>query len=146
MKTATFTIMNRKCKSYFELKHSQRTNRKRSYEQAFRNASEILHPDVKKVNVELMFEGGKVMKFSPKDQENDEKSSLEWRNAAAIDIKDVQRVLAIKDKYRLSDEALHELHMLRTPIPPKNVLKDEQNRLNSAFPLFQSAIVSINTF
>ncbi len=34
--------------------------------------------------------------------------------------KHLLNIIVIKDKFRISDEALHEIHMLTKPIPPKN--------------------------
>jgi hypothetical protein len=52
-------------------------------------------------------------------------------------------VIAIKDKFRISDEALHELHMIGT-IPSKSAINVEKIRLNTTLEIRGHPTVSTN--
>lgn len=55
------------------------------------------------------------------EEENSTKSAWDKDNP---DWETINRLLSIKHKYHLSDESLHELHMLGCSIPSLNRLKD----------------------
>lgn len=101
-------------KSFENLKCTARRLRRRKYEKAFRNATTEVHNDIKSVNSVLEDDNLKQQK----------------------DLKLIQSVIHIKDKYRISDEAFHELHMLGASIPSKNNIVLEKKRLNSTLELY----------
>lgn len=123
-------------KSFENLKCTARRLRRRKYE-AFRNATTEVHNDIKSVKVTLQLESGKTMTFYPRQGSDEENSVLEDDNLKQQkDLKLIQSVIHIKDKYRISDEALHELHMLGASIPSKNNIVLEKKRLNSTLELY----------
>lgn len=100
-----------------------------------------MHKDVKSVKVSLEFDTGTQLSFFPMKGSDRDNTTLEDETVKTIqDVKNVQRVIAIKDKYRISDEALHELHMLMVAIP----IQEERKRLNSTLELFSHPTVSGN--
>ena len=130
-------------KKFEELKHSGRTKRKRQMEQAFRDVTNTLHTEISEVKVELKFESGSVMTFKPRKADNTmPHDALQWERKEA-EMKEVtQQFLMIKDKYRISDEAMHELHMVKHPVPSKNQIQDERQRLNTVIPIYPHGDVS----
>ena len=129
-------------KKYEDLKHSGRTKRKRQMEDAFKEVTNTLDNEITEVKVELSFESGNSMSFKPRkaDKTSD---ALEWERKERENKQLVQQCLIIKDKYRISDEAMHELHMLKQVIPSKNQIQDERQRLNTVLPIYQHEDVSI---
>lgn len=104
-----------------------------------------MHKDVKSVKVSLEFDTGTQLSFFPRKGSDRDNTTLEDETVKTIqDVKNVQRVIAIKDKYRISDEALHELHMLMVAIPSKNKIQEERKRLNLTLELFSHPTVSGN--
>lgn len=127
----------REAKPYANLKPTARRLRKREYEKIFKEAASSMHKDVKSVKVSLEFDTGTQLSFFPRKGSDRDNTTLEDETVKTIqDVKNVQRVIAIKDKYRISDEALHELHMLMVAIPSKNKIQEERKRLNSTLELF----------
>lgn len=105
-------------KSFENLKCTARRLRRRKYEKAFRNATTEVHNDIKSVKVTLQLESGTTMTFYPRQGSDEDNSVLEDDNLKQQkDLKLIQSVIHIKDKYRISDEAFHELHMLGASIP-----------------------------
>lgn len=49
----------------------------------------------------------------------------------------------VKDRFRISDDALHELHMVRSVLPSKHMLVEERKRLNTVVPIHVHPGVSI---
>ncbi|XP_062619871.1 uncharacterized protein LOC134281418 [Saccostrea cucullata] len=126
----------RKGKGFFELKHSQRAERKRKYQSAFRDASSLVHSDVSSIKVQLNFNNGQVLSFFPRKVSPHENGTLEnegLKNAKDLDV--IQKVIAVKDKFRISDEALHELHMIGSIIPSKSAINEEKIRLNTTLEI-----------
>lgn len=135
----------REAKPYADLKPTARRLRKREYEKIFKEAASSMHKDVKSVKVSLEFDTGTQLSFFPRKGSDRDNTTLEDETVKTIkDVKNVQRVIAIKDKYRMSDEALHELHMLMVAIPSKNKIQEEQKRLNSTLELFSHPTVCGN--
>lgn len=100
-------------KSFENLKCTARRLRRRKYEKAFRNATIEVHNDIKSVKVTLQLESGTTMTFYPRQGSDEDNYVLEEDNLKQQkDLKLIQSVIHIKDKYRISDEAFHELHML----------------------------------
>lgn len=57
----------------------------------------------------------------------DENASLEDEGVKkSQDLAVIQQVIAVKDKFRISDEALHELHMIGSIIPSKSAINTEK--------------------
>lgn len=67
----------RKVKGFFELKHSQRGERKRKYQSAFQEASSCVHSDISSIKVQFNFDNGHVLSFFPRKVSPDENASLE---------------------------------------------------------------------
>lgn len=135
----------RPVKSFENLKCTARRLRRRKYEEAFRNATTEVHNDIKSVKVTLQLESGKTMTFYPRQGSDEENSVLEDDNLKQQkDLKLIQSVIHIKDKYRISDEALHELHMLGASIPSKNNIVLEKKRLNSTLELYTNPSPNID--
>ena len=123
-------------KKFKELKHSQRAERKRKLETAFKDVTNTLHPEISEVNVQLRYECGRTVSFTPRKPDPVESDMcLKWENEEIEDKYVAQQFLAIKDKYRISDEAFHELHMIGKAIPSKNKLQEEKKR--DLTPLFK---------
>lgn len=92
---------------------------------------------LKSVKVTLQLESGTTMTFYPRQGSDEDNSVLEDDNLKQQkDLKLIQSVIHIKDKYRISDEAFHELHMLGASIPSKNNIVFEKKRLNSTLELY----------
>lgn len=124
-------------KSFENLKCTARRLRRRKYEKAFRNATTEVHNDIKSVKVTLQLESGTTMTFYPRQGSDEDNFVLEDDNLKQQkDLKLIQSVIHIKDKYRISDEAFHELHMLGASIPSKNNIVLEKKRLNSTLELY----------
>ena len=133
----------RKAKGYFELKHSQRAERKRKYQSAFQEASNIIHSDVSSIKVQFNFNNGQILSFFPRKVSSHENTALENEGAKnSKDLSVIRQVIAVKDKYRISDEALHELHMIGAVIPSKTVINTEKNRLNTTLEIMSHPYVS----
>lgn len=126
----------RNLKRYFDLSHSERASRSRQMEATFNNAASSLNDDVVSVKVELEFDNGKKKSFSPLSKQNEEGSDQLRYEKKLNDKSLVQKVLVVKDRYRISDDALHELHMLNSVIPSKNKIVEERKRLNSVLPIY----------
>lgn len=62
------------------------------------------------------------------------------KNAKDLDV--IQKVIAVKDKFRISDEALHELHMIGSIIPSKSAINEEKIRLNTTLEIMSHPSVS----
>lgn len=54
-----------KVKGFFELKHSQRGERKRKYQSAFQEDSSCVHSDISSIKVQFNFNNGRFIPFSP---------------------------------------------------------------------------------
>ena len=123
-------------KPYFELKHSERTQRK------FSEVASSLYSDITSIKVELEFHNGKKKYFYPRTLASDDNSELKYSNRIN-DTDIIQQVLMVKDRFRISDDALHELHMVRSVLPSKHLLVEERKRLNIVVPIHVHPCVSI---
>lgn len=63
--------------NFFELKHSQRGERKRKHQSAFQEASSCVHSDISSIKVQFNFDNGHVLSFFPRKVSPDENASLE---------------------------------------------------------------------
>lgn len=136
----------RKVKGFFELKHSQRGERKRKYQSAFQEASSCVHSDISSIKVQFNFDNGHVLSFFPRKVSPDENASLEDEGVKkSQDLAVIQQVIAVKDKFRISDEALHELHMIGSIIPSKSAINTEKYRLNTTLEIMSHPTVSTCT-
>lgn len=89
----------RKVKGFFELKHSQRGERKRKYQSAFQEASSCVHSDISSIKVQFNFNNGHVLSFFPRKVSPDENASLEDEGVKkSQDLAVIQQVIAVKDK------------------------------------------------
>ena len=106
-------------------------------ETAFVNACKELPSEVKRVKVELEFDSGTVLTFCPRQ-------SMQGKENAFLNVekdeeklrKITRELMCVKDRFRISDAALLELHMVCNSIPSKNRIQDDRQRLNSAIPIF----------
>ena len=98
-------------KRYEELKQ-----RKRKIENAFKDITNTLHKEITEVNVKLKFDSGKTMSFFQR-QPTEADACLKCVQEEEENKEPVQKFMAIKEKYRISDEAFHELHMIGKVIP-----------------------------
>lgn len=136
----------RKVKGFFELKHSQRGERKRKYQSAFQEASSRVHSDVSSIKVQFNFDNGQVLSFFPRKVSPDENASLENECVKkSQDLAVIQQVIAVKDKFRISDEALHELHMIGSIIPSKSAINAEKFRLNTTLEIMSHPTADCST-
>lgn len=126
----------RSLKRYFDLGHTERAFRNREMENKFTNVASSLSDDIVSVHVEIEFDNGKKKGFFPKSPDV-EKYNQQLRYQDKLDNRSlVQKVLVVKDRYRISDDALHELHMIGSTIPSKHHIVDERKRLNSVIPIY----------
>ena len=124
-------------KPFADLKNTQKCARKRKIESVFKSACDDLQRDIKRVKVEVEFDSGTILSFCPRQGEagkentylNAEKDERKLRQLT-------QDILRVKDRFRISDTAMHELHMVCKALPSKNRLQDERNRLNTVIPIF----------
>lgn len=136
----------RKVKGFFELKHPQRGERKRKYQSAFQEASSCVHSDISSIKVQFNFDNRHVLSFFPRKVSPDENASLEDEGVKkSQDLAVIQQVIAVKDKFRISDEALHELHMIGSIIPSKSAINTEKYRLNTTLEIMSHPTVSTCT-
>uniref|UniRef100_A0A8W8JR70 SAP domain-containing protein n=1 Tax=Magallana gigas TaxID=29159 RepID=A0A8W8JR70_MAGGI len=136
----------RKVKGFFELKHSQRGERKRKYQSAFQEASSCVHSDISSIKVQFNFDNGHVLSFFPRKVSPDENASLEDEGVKkSQDLAVIQQVIAVKDKFRISDEALHELHMIGSIIPSKSAINTEKYRLNTTLEIMSHPTADCST-
>lgn len=76
----------------------------------------------------------------------DENASFENEGVKkSQDLAVIQQVIAVKDKFRISDEALHELHMIGSIIPSKLAINAEKFRLNITLEIMSHPTVSTCT-
>ena len=122
----------RRVRPLCELKKSTRNERKRAIEQVFREATNTLPDDVTNVTVNIDFQGGINMTFSPTTDTEELGGKLA---TPPHNLETLQQLIFIKDRYRISDAALHEIHMLYSQIPPKNQICDERKRLSGTIPI-----------
>ena len=118
--------MYRNVKPYDRLSCSKRSERKAKLRKAVEEMSGSLPRDVKAVSVEITLDCGKTFRFSPLPEEDTVPENVPSSNINA-------QVLAIKDRFCVSDMCLHELHMLGQPIPSKSQLAMEKAMLNITF-------------
>ena len=124
-------------KPFADLNNTQRNARKRKMESAFIKACEDLPNNIKRLKVEMEFDSGTILSFCPKQ-------SRQGKGNAFLNVeKDEEKLrqltqdfLRVKDRYRISDAALHELHMVCSSMLSKNRIQDERCRLNSVIPIF----------
>ena len=83
------------------------------------------------------------LSFSPRKVSSHENTALENEGAKnSKDLSVIRQVIAVKHIYRISDEALHELHMIGAVIPSKTVINTEKNRLNTTLEIMSHPSVS----
>ncbi|XP_052075780.1 uncharacterized protein LOC127713848 [Mytilus californianus] len=123
-------------KPYFELKHSERANRNIEIKRKFSEVASSLYSDITSIKVELEFHNGKKKYFYPRTPTSDHDESSELKYSNRINDRDtVQQVLMVKDRFRIFDDALHELHMVGSVLPSKHMLVEERKRLNTVVPI-----------
>ncbi len=124
-------------KPIVQLSKAMRCRRKRKIEATFREATTPYKSDIQKVTIDIEFQGGKRMCFSPTVHPDEEGGTLQEK----YDENKLHRLLTIKDRYRVSDTAMHELHMLYPDIPPKNQIFAERNRLSKLINIQESVSI-----
>ncbi len=127
-------------KAMHQLSRANKSKRKRTIKQVFGDVGSVLYRDIKNFKVQLEMEGGESLSFTVGDDQQDVGEEEEMEHSTHL-----LNVIAIKDKFRISDEALHEIHMLNKPIPPKNQIQEEKQRLNGVIPIKEADGVSILT-
>ena len=124
-------------KPFADLKNTQKCARKRKIEATFKTACEALPGDIKRVKVEVEFDSGTVLSFCPRKEETDKENDyLKVEKDEEKLLKLTQDILRVKDRYRISDAAMHELRMVCNALPSKNRLQDERSRQNTVLPIF----------
>ncbi len=119
----------RNLKPYNRLSASRKYKRKVKLQTAVQMFKRSLPRDVKQLKVEMTLECGKEFTFrEPKPDQLDEMMA---QGSANINM----MALAIKDRFGISDMAMHYLHMLKQPIPAKSQLVKERASLNSTLPI-----------
>lgn len=87
-----------------------------------------------------------VLSLFPRKVSPNENASLEDEGVKkSQDLAVIQQVIAVKDKFRISDEALHELHMIGSIIPSKSAINTEKYRLNTTLEIMSHPTVSTCT-
>ncbi len=130
----------RKVKPLHELKKSTRNERKRAIENVFKDVTNTLPEDVTSVKVDIQFQGGINMSFFPTSDTDELGGKL---TAPGCEPEKLQQLIALKDRFRISDACLHEMHMLFPQIPPKNQVVAERKRLSTTIPIQESPLVSL---
>ena len=118
-------------KRYYDLSKSQRRKRNREMETVFNVATKELNDDITKVKIENEFDNGRKKEFYSRTPEVTETNAMLNYQEKLNDKELAQQVLMLKDRYRISDDALHELHMIGSVLPSKNIIQEERKRLSS---------------
>ncbi len=130
----------RNIKPYNMLSASRKSRRKASLKKSVLSLQRSLPRDVKTVKVEITLDCGKQFEFSL--PEIDEDMGLALETSADLNMK----TLAIKDRFCVSDKAMHMLHMLGKPLPALSQLIEERKRLNEVLPIQTTKEVSRNLY
>ena len=121
-------------KPFADLKNTQKCARKRKIEATFKTACEALPGDIKESKWRLSSTQGR---YCPRKEETDKENDyLKVEKDEEKLLKLTQDILRVKDRYRISDAAMHELRMVCNALPSKNRLQDERSRQNTVLPIF----------
>lgn len=102
----------------------------------------VIFPPSKSSSILIM----DVLSLFPRKVSPNENASLEDEGVKkSQDLAVIQQVIAVKDKFRISDEALHELHMIGSIIPSKSAINTEKYRLNTTLEIMSHPTVSTCT-
>ena len=93
---------------------------------------------MKTIDIKVEFIDGPCFKFVCGKTEEDNEASKDKSPSAEL----IQPALSIKDRFRISDAAYHELHMLDEKLPSLYWLKPERKRLSSAVTIIEPFPVS----
>ena len=145
MQQALFSVVDslqhrkRKLRKLFQsLSPRGKIKRKSNIMAAFNDLFETLKEQVKTIDINVEFFAGPSLKFvCGKTEEENEESKNKSPSAELI-----QRALSIKESFRISDAAYHELHMLDEKLPALYWLKPERKRLSSAVSIIEPFPVS----
>lgn len=114
-----------------------RGKRKRKYQKFLKSCVEKI-PEAKRANVDIRLEGGFNLNYNftvngESDDEGDEQPDEK-----------LSQLLHVKDRYFISDEAVHELHMMYANIPSLNRIKKKRQESNSYLSI--ENIDNVSTF
>ena len=100
-------------------------------------------PHLKRARVQLDFSCGSELEFT---HDIDHLDAPSVKKRKTDDAKVLTQLLFIKDKYGISDAAIHELHMLFPSIPPLNVIKEKRKEMSQKVPVKDVDDVSVNLY
>ncbi|XP_066279013.1 uncharacterized protein [Branchiostoma lanceolatum] len=133
-------------KAYSELTDSGKKKRKATYKRRLHGTFNDFHQEVKKAKVELVIDGmdkpqfvvwpqGEVFQESrPDDQQCPPR--LSKKDLTPDDKRWIQKWLRVKDKFQISDSAIHEIRMLaQERVPPLYIIQEERKEQNRMIPI-----------
>ena len=92
-------------------------------------------PEAKKACVNVKMEGGTNMKFDVNVNAPQGDGDGDSDEDAQPDPHKMYQLLHLKDRYCISDEAMHKMHMLYPDIPSIHVLKAKRQAANLSLPI-----------
>jgi hypothetical protein len=135
-----FTKFNQKVTPYCHLSKVGKYRKRLKLNEFFNSCVKKLPGDVNSCHVQINFEEGGVYSFTSQSLQTEVLSNDEIQSTEETELQRWEKIMSVKDRYKISDSALHELHMLVPDIPSLNGLKKLRATANVTIPIYSSEV------